>query len=246
MNSSPPIRRVLVTGASRGIGAAIAKELAQAGFAVVINYLNSEARAAALAGEIEAAGGRASLLPFDVSDRAQVSARLEADIAQHGAYWGVVLNAGITQDGPFAGLAAEAWDRVLSTNLDSFYNVLRPLVMPMVGLRDGGRVVLLSSVTGVRGRAGQTNYAAAKAGLIAAGRSLALELAKRKITVNTVAPGFIQTDMLAGLDEKEIAAEVPLKRFGQPEEVAALVGFLFQAKAAYITGQTFAVDGGLS
>jgi 3-oxoacyl-[acyl-carrier protein] reductase len=246
MSSTQPKRRVLVTGASRGIGAAIAQELAQAGYWVALNFKQNQERAASLAGEIEAAGGRASLLPFDVSDRAQAAAHLEADMAANGPFWGAVLNAGITRDGPLAGLAPEAWDSVLSTNLDSFYNVLRPLVMPMVGLREGGRIVLLSSVTGLRGRAGQTNYAAAKAGLIAAGRSLALELAKRKITVNSVVPGFIQTDMLAGLDEKEIANEIPLKRFGQPQEVAALVAFLFGERAAYITGQALAIDGGLS
>lgn len=244
MPSEP--RRVLVSGASRGIGAAIARELAQQGFSVALNFRNNAERAEALRLEIERAGGRASLLPFDVSDRSAAAQALEADLAERGPFWGAVLNAGIAEDGPFAGLSGQAWDRVLSTNLDSFYNVLRPLVLPMVGLRDGGRIVVISSVTGLLGRAGQTNYAAAKAGLIAAARSLALELAKRKITVNTVAPGFIQTDMLAGLDEKEIAAEVPLKRFGQPEEVAALVGFLFQTRAAYITGQTLAIDGGLS
>lgn len=239
-------RRVLVSGASRGIGAAIARELAQQGFSVALNFRSNAERAEALRREIEAAGGQASLLPFDVSDRGAAAQALEADLAERGPFWGAVLNAGIAEDGPFAGLSGQAWDRVLSTNLDSFYNLLRPLVLPMVGLRDGGRIVVISSVTGLLGRAGQTNYAAAKAGLIAAARSLALELAKRKITVNTVAPGFIQTDMLAGLDEKEIAAEVPLKRFGQPEEVAALVGFLFQPRAAYITGQTLAIDGGLS
>lgn len=246
MSTASVPRRVLISGASRGIGAAIARELAREGFSVALNFRHSAERAEALQRELEAAGGRASLLPFDVSDRNAASLALEADLAERGPFWGAVLNAGITEDGPFAGLSGQAWDRVLTTNLDSFYNLLRPLVLPMVGLRDGGRIVVISSVTGLLGRAGQTNYAAAKAGLIAAARSLALELAKRRITVNTVAPGFVRTDMLAGLDERELAAEVPLKRFAEPEEVAALVGFLFGPRAGYITGQTLAIDGGLS
>ena len=246
MSTASVPRRVLISGASRGIGAAIARELAREGFSVALNFRHSAERAEALQREIEAAGGRASLLPFDVSDRNAASLALEAELAERGPFWGAVLNAGITEDGPFAGLSGQAWDRVLTTNLDSFYNLLRPLVLPMVGLRDGGRIVVISSVTGLLGRAGQTNYAAAKAGLIAAARSLALELAQRRITVNTVAPGFVRTDMLAGLDERELAAEVPLKRFAEPEEVAALVGFLFGPRAGYITGQTLAIDGGLS
>jgi 3-oxoacyl-[acyl-carrier protein] reductase len=246
MNKVQEPRRVLVSGASRGIGAAIARELAALGFSVALNFRQSAEKAEALRREIESAGGSAQLLPFDVSDRVAAAAALEADLRERGPFWGAVLNAGITEDGPFAGLSGQAWDRVLGTNLDSFYNLLRPLVMPMVGLRDGGRIVVISSVTGLLGRAGQTNYAAAKAGLIAAARSLALELAKRRITVNTVAPGFVRTDMLAGLDEQQLCAEVPLKRFADPEEVAALVGFLFGPRAGYITGQTLAIDGGLS
>lgn len=239
-------RRVLVTGASRGIGRAIALELASAGFEVALNFRSRLADAETLAVDIAAAGGRATLLPFDVSDRAAAAAALEADVAQRGAFWGVVLNAGITRDAPLAGMAPEAWDEVLSTNLGGFYNVLRPLVLPMVGLRDGGRIVVLSSVTGLVGNAGQVNYGASKAGLIGAVRSLALELARRRIAVNAVAPGFIATDMVAELPQEELEKRIPMRRLGQPEEVAALVRFLFDERAGYVTGQTLAIDGGMS
>ncbi len=240
-----PTRRVLVTGASRGIGRAVALELAALGFQVAINFRSGAEAAESLRAEIEAADGRADLLPFDVSDRAACASALEAYTAEHGAFWGVVLNAGITQDGPFAGLSGEAWDRVIGTNLGSFYNVLRPLLMPMVGLRDGGRVVVMSSVTARMGNPGQVNYGAAKAGLEGAVRSLALELARRRIAVNAIAPGFIETDMLAGLERETLTGQVPMRRLGRPEEVAALTGFLFGERAGYITGQTFAIDGGL-
>ena len=195
---------------------------------------------------IERDGGKASLLHFDVADRAACKAALESDLAANGSFFGVVCNAGVHSDGAFPGLTGEAWDRVLRTNLDGFYNVLRPLVMPMVRAHSGGRIVTIASASGLTGNRGQVNYSASKAGLIGATRSLALELAKRRITVNSVAPGLIDTEMLDGLPVEEVARLVPMRRLGTPEEVAAVVGFLFGEDASYITGQVVSVDGGLA
>ena len=238
-------KRVLVTGASRGIGRAVALELARAGFTVALNYRSNEEAAREVATEIESAGGHAELLPFDVGDREACTKALEEDVKRAGAFWGIVLNAGITADAPMASMRDEQWDNVIDTNLTSFFNVVKPLVMPMVRLRQGGRIVGISSFSGLRGNRGQANYAASKAGLIAACRSLAFELAKREITVNCVAPGFIATDMVADLPE-QIVEMVPMKRMGKPEEVSSVVGFLFDDRSSYITAQTFPVDGGLS
>jgi 3-oxoacyl-[acyl-carrier protein] reductase len=237
--------RVLVTGASRGIGRAIAVALGRDGFEVTLNYLANEDAAKQALGAVRDAGAAARLLPFDVSDRGQCAAVLDADVKANGPFWGVVCNAGIVADAPFPGMSGDAWDRVLRTNLDGFYNVLRPLVMPMVRARKGGRIVTLSSVTGLRGNRGQVNYAAAKAGIIGATRSLALELAKREITVNCVAPGLIETDMIEGAPVEEIAKTIPLGRLGRPEEVAAAISFLFSAGAAYVTGEVISVNGGM-
>jgi 3-oxoacyl-[acyl-carrier protein] reductase len=238
-------RRALVTGASRGIGRAVAIELARSGFDVAIHYKEREDAARETLREVEALGAKGTLLAFDVADRGAAEAALETDLRERGAFWGVVCNAGVTSDGPFAGMSAESWDRVLRTNLDSFYNVVHPLLMPMVQLRSGGRIVVMSSISGVAGNRGQVNYSASKAGLIGAARSLALELAKRGITVNCVAPGLIDTEMLAGLDREEILAQVPMRRLGTSDEVASAVGYLFSERAAYVTGQVLRVDGGM-
>jgi 3-oxoacyl-[acyl-carrier protein] reductase len=238
-------RRVLVTGASRGIGRAIARALAGEGYELCLGYRSDDAAAAAALEEIQADGGKASRLCFDVADREACARQLGEDVTRSGAFWGVVCNAGIHADAAFPAMRGEAWDRVLRTNLDGFYNVLHPLVMPMVRMHRGGRIVVLSSLAGLAGNRGQTNYAASKAGLIAAAKSLALELAKRKITVNAVVPGLIETEMLEGTAAAEMAKLVPLQRLGRPEEVAATVAFLFSEGAAYITGQAISVNGGM-
>ncbi|MEM7409375.1 MAG: 3-oxoacyl-ACP reductase FabG [Myxococcota bacterium] len=238
-------RRVLVTGASRGIGRAIAVALADQGFDLALHYRSQREAAEAVAKEVEGKGVRATLLCCDVSDRDATRAAIEADLQAHGPYWGAVHNAGVTADAAFPAMKGEDWDRVLRTNLDGFYNTFQPLVMPMVRLRQGGRIVALSSVSGQAGNRGQTNYAASKAGLIGAVKSLALELAKRKITVNCVAPGLIETDMIDVELAKSHAGLIPLRRLGQPEEVAATVAFLFSEGAAYITGEVISVNGGL-
>ncbi len=237
-----PDRTILVTGASKGIGRAIAVRLARDGFRIVVHYGRDDAGALDTLASL-APGGR--VLGFDIAARAATRAALEADIAAHGMYYGVVLNAGIARDAAFPALEDSDWDDVLGTNLDGFYNVLRPLVMPMVSARRGGRIVTLSSVSGLAGNRGQVNYSAAKAGIIGATKALAVELAKRSITVNCVAPGIIETQMIAGLPREEIAAMVPMRRLGRPEEVAAMVAFLCSDEASYITRQVISVNGGM-
>lgn len=238
-------RRVLITGASGGIGSAIARALGAAGFALGLHYHRNAEAAAALATEIEQAGGHARTLGFDIADRTATRAILEADIDAHGAYWGVVCNAGFSIDNAFPALGGDDWDRVIDTHLHGFYNVMHPLTMPLVRLRQGGRIVTIASASGLIGNRGQTNYSAAKAGLIGASKALAVELASRRITVNCVAPGLIETGMMDDAPADEILKHIPMGRAGKPEEVAALVAFLFRDEAAYITRQVLSVNGGL-
>lgn len=236
---------VLVTGSSRGIGKAIAIKLAKNNYSVIVHCRSKRTLAEAVQQEIIGFGGQARVLQFDVSDRAESRQVLESDIAQHGAYYGVVCNAGIVRDAAFPAMTGEQWDTVIHTNLDSFYNVLNPITMPMVRRRKPGRIVTLASVSGLIGNRGQTNYSAAKAGIIAATKSLALELAKREITVNCVAPGFIETEMTDEAPVDEVLKLVPARRVGKAEEVAALVHFLISPESSYITRQVISVNGGL-
>lgn len=236
---------ILVTGSSRGIGRAVALRLARDGFDIVLHCRQQKDAAAAVAAEIEALGRQARILCFDVADRQAACAALEADVETHGAYYGVVCNAGITADGAFPALSDNDWDSVIHTNLDGFYNVLKPLCMPMIRRRKPGRIVVMSSVSGIMGNRGQVNYSASKAGLIGAMKALAVELAKRKITVNCVAPGLIDTEMVEQHVIDEALKAIPMQRLGSAEEVAATVAFLCSADAGYITRQVFSVNGGM-
>lgn len=236
---------VLVTGASRGIGRAIALRLAKDGFNIVVHCRSRVEQVEQLCVEIRSLGVQSRVLQFDIADRAETARCLIDDMEINGAYYGVVCNAGIAIDNAFPAMTGDEWDSVIHTNLDGFYNVLQPIVMPMIRRRKPGRIVTLASVSGIAGNRGQTNYSAAKAGIMAASKSLALELAKRDITVNCVAPGLIDTDMV----NQEMAAEaikmIPLRRMGQADEVAALVSFLISDQAAYITRQVISINGGL-
>ncbi|NNJ18689.1 3-oxoacyl-ACP reductase FabG [Pseudomonas putida CSV86] len=237
---------ILVTGSSRGIGRAIALRLARAGFDLVLHCRGGRTEAEAVADEVRGLGRQARVLQFDVADRAACAAILGDDVETHGAYYGVVCNAGLTRDGAFPALTEEDWDQVLRTNLDGFYNVLHPVMMPMIRRRAPGRIVCITSVSGLIGNRGQVNYSASKAGVIGAAKALAIELGKRRITVNCVAPGLIDTAMLdEHVPVEELLKMIPAQRMGTPEEVAGAVNFLMSAEASYITRQVLAVNGGL-
>ena len=233
----------LVTGASRGIGAAIARTLAADGHDLVLTCVSQRTAADALAEELRALGGKVWVAQFDVKDGPSTRAAIDQLLTETQIHI-VVNNAGVSADAPFPGLTNDAWHRVIDTTLDGFFNVTQPLVMPMVR-RKWGRIINISSVAGIIGNRGQVNYSAAKAGLIGATKALAIELASRTITVNAVAPGLIDTEMVAGAPIDEILKHIPMKRMGKAQEVADLVAYLASEKAAYMTGQVLSLSGGL-
>lgn len=235
--------RALVTGASRGIGAAIARRLAADGFAVILNYRKDEGGASRVRDGIRDAGGEAELVQFDVSDRTGSARAIEQLLREGDPISVLVNNAGVALDAAFPAMTWEAWHDVTRTTLDGFFNVTQPLVMPMVRQRYG-RIINVSSIVGLDGNRGQVNYAAAKAGLIGATKALALELAKRRITVNAVAPGLVDTDMIAQVPEAVIKQRIPARRVGTADEIAGLVSYLASERAGYITGQVIRIDGG--
>lgn len=243
-------KKILVTGASGGIGRAIAVEAAKVGYYVICHYNGSQAKAEETLAQIKAAGGDGELIQFNVADREDCKTKLSEMSAKHGILWGVVNNAGVTRDNTFVGLNGDDWDKVIHTNLDSFYNVLSPLIMGMASRKNkrGGRIITMASVSGIIGNRGQTNYSASKAGIIGATKALAVELAGRNVTCNVIAPGAIETEMTEKIipEAKEIMLNsIPMRRMGKPEEIAAAVLFLLSEGASYITRQVITVDGGM-
>jgi 3-oxoacyl-[acyl-carrier protein] reductase len=239
-------KTILITGSSRGIGKAVALRLAREGYDVVVHCHSRREAAIEVAEAARSLGAQSRVLQFDIGARETVAETLMNDVKEHGCYYGVVCNAGLARDQAFPAMSGEDWDAVIRTNLDGFYNVLNPLIMPMVHRRAPGRIVTVASVSGVVGNRGQVNYSAAKAGIIGATKALALELAKREITVNCVAPGLIETEMIEAAPLEEILKLVPMRRVGKPEEVAAAVSFLLSEEAGYITRQVISVNGGLA
>lgn len=234
---------VLIIGASRGIGKAIAIYLADNGYNLILHCSKNPERLEELKSEIISKGVNCRTLAFDIKNREETQKILNEDIEKNGIYYGIVLNAGIAKDAPFPAMEDDMWDDVLNTNLGGFYNVLRPLIMPLIQNKKG-RIVVMSSISGQCGNRGQVNYSASKAGLIGATKALSLELAKRNITVNAIAPGIIDTEMTEEIPA-EIVKQVPMKRMGTAKEVASLVNYLLSKDSSYITGQVIAVNGGL-
>lgn len=235
-------KEILITGSSRGIGKATAKLLAKQGYKIVLHCNKNIDKAKSVQEEI---GENSRILQFDISNREQTKEILTNDIAKNGVYFGLVLNAGITKDNVFPAMEDDEWDSVINTNLNGFYNVVKPLILPMIQSRQKSRIVTLSSVSGLSGNRGQVNYSASKAGIIGATKALSLEVAKRGITVNCVAPGVIESDMTEDLPKDKVLDMIPMKRFGTAEEVANVIEFLISEKASYITGQVISVNGGL-
>ena len=237
-------KKVLVTGASRGIGRAIALAVSAEGYHVTAHYNKGKEAAESLQNEILKKGGSVELIQFDVSNREECQEKLDKWSEENGAFWGIISNAGISADDSFPGMSGEYWDSVLRTNLDSFYNVIHPLIMP-VCRKKRGRIITISSISGITGNRGQVNYSAAKAGIIGATKALATELASRSITVNCIAPGIIETEMISNVPMDIVLPSIPMGRIGKPEEVAALAVFLLSEQASYITRQVISVNGGM-
>ena len=238
-------RRVLVTGASKGIGKSVAINLAKSGFNITVHYNSDKIGAEETLFAVREIGVIGDMLQFDISNREQCKHALDSYIQEHGSFYGVINNAGICHDTVFPAMEPDIWDSVVHTNIDGFYNVIQPCVLPMIQSRKGGRIITLASVSGLVGNRGQVNYSAAKAGIIGASKALALELAKRKITVNCVAPGLIDTDMTIDAPINEILKVIPARRIGKPDEVASLINYLMSDGASYITRQVISVNGGL-
>lgn len=237
-------KRVLVTGASGGIGSAIVEKLALGGYSVLAHYNINSASVESLANAMQEKGGRVNLLQCDLRNRAECRAAIERDIEKNGTYYGIVTSAGICSDGAFPALTDDDWDKVIDVNLNGFFNTVHLAIMPMCRAKSG-RIVAISSVAGIVGNRGQVNYSASKAGLIGAVKALAVELASRSITVNCVAPGLIETDMIKDIPLDIVLPTIPMKRIGKPHEVASVVEFLLSESASYITRQVISVNGGL-
>jgi 3-oxoacyl-[acyl-carrier protein] reductase len=238
-------KRILITGASGGLGSAMAQALAEPGVALALHYRQNRAKAEALAQKLLPLCDGIELIQFDAAVPEEARAAVEKSVSEKGPFYGVIFNCGITDDAMFPNLESDAWTRVLRTNLESFHHVVQPTMMPMIRAGAGGRIIVISSISGVIGNSGQTNYSASKAGLIGVAKALAAEVAKRNITVNVIAPGLIDTEMTAGLDQKSLAKMIPMRRFGKAEEVGSLAKFLMSDGAGYISRQVIGINGGM-